>query len=178
MRDAVAKAARAKVHADPDSGLVIGEHVDIVIAAADGAELLARLGAQAIALVAIADRVPRGILEQRIVRRRIVRAVPATDPERQRRLNLVGQLAQPDLDRGQLEIGADRRVAAGDVEPHAHDRHLVPIRGDATDRHDISQVPIRHERGTLGAARDIAQLLESVGLVRAENLDVSHAASS
>src|SRR5207249_6904143 len=50
VRDAEAKPTRAEVHADPDSGLVIGEHVDIVIAAADGAELLARLGAQAIAL--------------------------------------------------------------------------------------------------------------------------------
>src|SRR5205814_2094816 len=39
--------------------------------------------------------------------------------------------------------------------------------------HHVAQVTVRHQRGTLGAARDIAQLLERVGLVRTENLDVT-----
>src|SRR6059036_2874656 len=50
-----------------------GNHyVDVVIAAADRAELLARLGAQAVALVPVRHRIPGRILEERIVGRRVV----------------------------------------------------------------------------------------------------------
>ena len=170
----MAEAPRAEVHADPDMVFLIGEQVDVVIAAADRAELLARLGAQAIALVPVRHRVPSRILEKRIVGRRVVSAVPQTHTERQRRLDLVGQLAQPRLDLRQLQIGADRGVAAGDVESHPYDRDLVAVRRHATDRHDIPQVSVGHERGPLGAARDIAQLVQRVGLMRTKDLSVSH----
>src|SRR5437667_3169121 len=171
VRHAESEAARAEVDADPDLVFLISEHVHVVIARADGAELLARLGTQTVALVPVRHRVPGRILEQRIVGGRIVRAVPQAHAERQRGLNLVGQLTQPPppLDLRQLQIGADRSVAAGDIESHADHGDLVAVRRDAADRHDIAQMPVRHERGALGAARDIAQLLQSVGLVRAED---------
>ena len=35
--DAVAETAGAEVHADPDAILLVGEEVDVVVAAADGA---------------------------------------------------------------------------------------------------------------------------------------------
>src|SRR5881628_1727059 len=53
-------------------------------------------------------------------------------------------------------------------------RGLVGVGGDATAGHEVARVAVGHERGALGAAGDIAQLLERVGLVRSENLNVSH----
>lgn len=38
-RDAMAEAARAKVHADPDVVLLVDEDVDVVVSATDGSEL-------------------------------------------------------------------------------------------------------------------------------------------
>src|SRR5205823_5462551 len=105
---------------------------------------------------------------------RVVRAIPETNTEGERRLNLIGERAQAALNLRQLEIGPDRGVAAGDIESHTHDRHLVSIRGHAANRHDIAHVPIGHQRRALRSARHIAQLLERVRLVRTENLNVSH----
>src|SRR5258705_3735084 len=69
-------------------------------------------------------------------------------------------------------------VCSSDLEPRrarrAHDGDLVAVRGDAADGHDITQVPVRHERGALGAARDVAELLERVGLVGTEDFNVIH----
>src|SRR5204863_6934425 len=114
--DAVAEPARAEMHADPDVVILIGEHVDVVVARANRAELLTGLGTQAVALVPVRHGVPRGILEQRIARRRVAGAILQADAERQRGLNLIGELAQPSLQLRQRHVGADRGVAAGDVE--------------------------------------------------------------
>ncbi len=59
-----------------------------------------------------------------------------------------------------VQVGADGGVAAGDVEADAHDRHLVAIGGDATDRHDVPHVSVGHQRGPLGALRHILQLTD------------------
>src|SRR5204862_5995557 len=64
VRHAVAEAARAEMHADPDTIFLVGKHVDVVIARAHGAELLARLAAQAVALLLVGHGFPRRILEQ------------------------------------------------------------------------------------------------------------------
>jgi hypothetical protein len=59
--DSVAKTAAAEVDTDPDAVLLVGEDVDVVVAAADGAELRVRLVLQRLrgfgvpALVRIAD---------------------------------------------------------------------------------------------------------------------------
>ena len=71
-----------------------------------------------------------------------------------------------------VQIGADRRVAAGDVEADAHDRDLLAIGGDAADRHHVAEVAVGHQRRALGAARDVGQLGQGVRLVLAEDGDV------
>ena len=62
-----------------------------------------------------------------MIHRRIVGAVLPADAERDDVLDLVGERRQPlEQARGaaEREVGPDRRVAAGDVEADAHDRHL------------------------------------------------------
>ena len=158
MRHAVSKAARTEVHADPDAVCFVGEYIDVVVARADGAELLARLGPQPVALVAVGDRLPRRILKQWITLWRIPRAVLQTHTKRERALNFVGQLAHAALDLRQHQIGADRGVAAGDVEAHADDGDLVAICRDAADRHDVAEVAVGHEGRPFGAAGHVLEL--------------------
>ena len=68
-----------------------------------------------------------------------------------------------------MQVGADRRVAARDVEADADDRDLIAVRGDAANGHDIADVAVGHERGSLGATGDILQLGDRVRLVLAED---------
>src|SRR2546425_3208539 len=72
VRHAEPEAARAEMHADPDAVGLVGEHVHVVVAAADRAELAPRLGAQPVALGAVRQGFPRRVLEQRVVRGRVV----------------------------------------------------------------------------------------------------------
>ena len=71
-----------------------------------------------------------------------------------------------------VQVGADRGVAAGDVEADADDRDLVPVGGDAADRHDVAEVAVGHQRRALGAAGDVLELRERVRLVLAEDGDL------
>src|SRR5947208_2775120 len=63
-------------------------------------------------------------------------------------------------ERGDAEVRADCRVAAGDVESDTHDRRLVVVGGNTADGHHISGMPIGHERDLLGARRYVAKLRE------------------
>src|SRR5258707_12667065 len=102
-----------------------------MIGTADGAGLFPGLRAQLVALVLARDGIPRRVLEQRIVGGRIVGAILPAHAERQRRLALIGQLAEPALELHASEIGPDRRVAASDVEADTDHRHLVAGPGAA-----------------------------------------------
>src|SRR5690348_6554344 len=77
----VPEPAAAEVHAHPDVAALVGEHVHIVVAASDRAELVPRLGAQPLALVLARQRVPRRMLEQRMIRGRVVGAVVSAHAE-------------------------------------------------------------------------------------------------
>ena len=152
---------------------LVGEHVDVVVAAADRAELRARLARERLARVLAGTASHAGALEQRMVDRRVVGAVLAADAERHDRpgsrrrspVELVGEVGRP----VQGEVGADRGVAAGDVEPDADDRHLFLVGGDAADRHHVADVAVGHQRRALGAAGDVLELRERVRLVLAED---------
>ena len=67
------------------------------------------------------------------------------------------------------EVGVNRCVATGDVEPDADDGHLVVIGGDTADRHHVPDVSVRHERGVSGARADVLELRERGGVVRAKD---------
>src|SRR5207245_9643126 len=111
-RDGMAEPAAAEVHADPHVPVLVGEHVHVVIAAPDGTELVSRLGAKAIALVASRDGIPGGMLEQGIVSGRVVGAVGAAYAERDGALNLVRQALE--LGSGEVigpAVGTDSGVA-------------------------------------------------------------------
>src|SRR5207244_6526114 len=87
----VSAPSAAEVHAHPDRPGLVGEHVHVVIAAPDGAELISRLSAEAVPLVTARNGVPRRVLEQRMVGGRVVGAVGAADAERDSTLDLVRQ---------------------------------------------------------------------------------------
>jgi hypothetical protein len=114
-----------------------------------------------------------------MIRRGVVGPVAPAHAERDGALNLVrqeveigpGVLVQP-------PIGANRRVAARDVEPDAHHAHLIAIGGDAADRHHVPEMAVRHERHPLRAARHVAQLLEGLLVVGTENHRLTHASPS
>jgi len=173
--DGVAEAARPEVHADPDRVALVDEHVHVVVAGADGAQLLPRLAAQRPPMLG-GHRVPRRILEERVVGRGVVRAVLPADAEADLGLDLVRDGVQPAAalllaatQVVQHEVGADRRVAARDVEADAHHRHLIAVRGHAADRHHVAQMPIRHQRRPLRATRNVAQLRQRLLVVLAED---------
>src|SRR4051812_7979795 len=107
--------------------------------------------------------VPRRVLEKHIINRRIIRAILTTYPKAQCRLNLVREPIEISV--GSLfsnsqiverEVCTDRGVAACDIEADADNGYLLAIRGDSTDRHDVSDVPIAHQRGAFGARGHIA----------------------
>src|SRR5439155_26301269 len=137
-----------------------------------------RLGAEPIALVTVRHRLPRRVLEQRVIGGRVVGPVLPPYAERDRLLDSVGQLAQVRRDVRAGQVGTDRRVAARDVEPHPHHRHVIAVRGDAPDGHYVPEVAVRHQGGAVGAARHVVQLLERLGLVRSKDLRLGHAGHS
>ena len=93
-----------------------------------------------------------------MIDRRVVGAILPPDAEAHGAGDLVGEpverrAAPPRraAERVEREVGADRGVAAGDVEADADDGHLVAVRRDAADRHDVADVAVGHERRSLGA---------------------------
>ncbi len=102
--------------------------------------------------------VPRGVREQRMIHRRVVRAILPPDAETDRGGNVVGNSAQRAAnfvggiaELREREVGANRRVAARDVEPDADDGHLLVVRSHSANGHDVPDVPVRHERRGRGA---------------------------
>ena len=168
--------ARSEVDADPDGARFVHEDVDVVVAAADRAELLARLGLKRLAMLR-RDGAPRRIVEEWMIHRRVVRLVLSADAEAHGVGDRVGDLAEQLLhlvgisaERFEGEVGADRRVSAGDVEPDAHDRDLVVVRRDAADRHDVAHVAVGHESGVDRVLTHMLELDDGLFVVLAEDL--------
>src|SRR4029450_2711087 len=112
-----------------------------------------------------------------MVDRRIVGLILPADAEAHGRSDLVGESAERTLDLElavaevwEDEIGADRSVAARDVEPDADDGHLFTVRRASADRHHVAHVPIRHERCVGGARSDVLELCEGRRIVRSKDL--------
>jgi hypothetical protein len=172
----VSKAAAAEVHADPQRARLVGENVDIVIATPDGPELRARLVDERLALVRRRG-VPRFIVEELVIDRRIIGAILPPDTEADRVGDLIGDGRERATLRGvgstevgEREIGANRGVAAGNVEADADHGHLVAVCSDAPDRHDVAHVAVRHERDTLGGLRHFLELDDRLFVVLSEDL--------
>ena len=169
------EAAAPEVDADPDPVLLVCEQVHVVVAAPHGPELGAGLLEKIVAF-ADGDGIPGGIVEQRVIHRRIVGLVYAAEAEADHVVDLVGDRAQtgpalatfgPEVRPAQVR--PDGGVAARDVEAHPYDRHLIPVRCHASYRHDVSEVAVRHQRGVLSTRRYLVQLREGVLLMLAED---------
>src|SRR5437764_5502447 len=106
----VTKPARSKMHADPDSVLLVREKIDIMISAADRPELLRRDRFQ------IADwfELPRRIVEQLVLDASFTFA---PDPERDVAHDVVHDLVDLRRDIRATGVGQDGDVAARNVEP-------------------------------------------------------------
>ena len=105
-----------------------------------------------------------------MIDRRVVGAVLSPHAEADRVGDLVGDSIETCMHRVEREVGADRRVAAGDVEPHAHDRHLIVVRGDTADRHDVAHVTISHERRIDRVLAHMLELADGLLVVLSEDL--------
>ena len=109
--------------------------------------------------------------------RRIAGTVLPADAERDLILNRVGDRVEAVEQVGRTcpcEIGPDRRIAAGDVEPDADDGDLLAIGGNAANRHDVTEVTVGHQRGPLGAARDVLELRQGLWLMLSKDSELAH----
>src|SRR5262249_5672286 len=107
-RSLVAEPARAEVHANPDPVLLVGEKIDVVIAGADSAELLASHFFQR----RYGTGLPRIALEQRMVDAFVV---AAADPEADRAPDVVHDALNVFAQPFARHVNTDGLVAAGDV---------------------------------------------------------------
>src|SRR5688500_13190726 len=122
--------------------------------------------------------IPHRRLEQCIIDRCIIGAVLPADAKADLLLNVIGKLYERVVNLlvvlaeiAQLQVRADRCVTARDVEAHADYRHLVTVRGYATNRHDVADVTVSHQRGFFSTARDVVDLIQRREVMLTENLD-------
>src|SRR6516165_9106568 len=122
------QAARAKMYADPNVAFFVAHQIDVMIAAADCAEL--RLSF--LLVVGSLTSLPQVRREQRVIDPLFVHAAEAGNDGPDRILDL-------------LEFGVelDRHIAARDVEADAGRADLIAIGVDAAHRLRIAKVPVR-----------------------------------
>lgn len=166
----MAQAATSEVHPDPDDPTLVGEHIDIVVAASDRAELTSSLGLERVSFVLAGNSVPGSVLEEGMVVRGIRSTTGAADAKADLALDLVRNAAQlSSTEAGEGPIGTDGSVAAGNVESDTHDAGMVTVGRHTSDRHDISLVAIGHEGDTLSPLGDNLELGECLGIMLAED---------
>ena len=112
-----------------------------------------------------------------MIGRRVVRAVLAADAEAHGVGDRIGDPGERRADfrrraakRVEREVGANRGVAAGDVEADADDGHLVAVGRDATDRHDVAHVAVGHEGCVHCLFANVLELDERLFFVLSEDL--------
>src|SRR5262249_32271855 len=149
--DRMAEAARAEMDADPDGACFVSEDVDVVVAAPDRAELLARLGDECLSMLR-RHCAPCGVCEQWMIYRRVVRVLLATRAEAQGGGDRGGDLLEhrmrllrPATEPAEGEMGSNRGIPARDAEPDAADGPLVGVRRAPADRHDVAHMAVGHE---------------------------------
>ena len=111
---------------------------------------------------------PRRVFEQRMVHRRVVGAVLPPDAEADESSAISSAsaaerartFAPVAAELREREVGADRGVAAGDVEADTDHGDLVAVRGHAADRHDVAEMTVGHQRRTHGPRRHVLQLTD------------------
>src|SRR5438045_2113555 len=165
-RGLVAEAARAEVDADPEEAVLVNEQVDVVVAAADRAELVAR------ELRQLALRRELSVLDH--VENRVVDApaARASDAERDLARDLVHHNRHVDV--GGPQRRACRLVAAPDVEPDSARGDVMLIRGGAADRHRVTDVVVRAQHAVVRFDEAALELLERARLGLSEDLDLRH----
>jgi len=171
--DAVAEATRAEVDANPDAILLVDEEVDVVVAAADGAELRVGLVLQGLggfggpAFVGVDDK----------GRVRVVLGVAPADAEGERVPDVVHDAVDVLANLGGGDVETHGLVAAGDVEADGGGRDAGLGRDDAADRDAVAEMSVGHEGEVVGGAGADARLFEGVGFVVAPDgdfVDVLH----
>src|SRR4051794_22512289 len=138
-RRLVAEAARAEVDADPDVSIVAVEEVDVVVPRADGPELFRRelvepaLGRERRCL----DRVQHAGLHGH--------GVLEADAEADLVHDGVHEAGQGRLHVGGEQVGADRLVAAADIEADSRRADVIGVGERAADGLRVADVAIRAE---------------------------------
>jgi hypothetical protein len=168
VRGLVAEAAASEMDGDPDPSRLVLEDVDVVVAAADRAELLPReVEQRALA----ADRRRVNPVEHRVSANRP--PVLLTDAEADAPLDLIAdplQLVVPEV--GRIEVRANGQVAARDVVADSRRGHVILVADDPADRHRVAEMAVGTENGR-GVRLDGGaplELRDRAGIVDAENL--------
>src|SRR5215831_15973856 len=160
----VAQSTRPKMHANPDPVLLVREKIDIMISAANGAELFGRHRFQ------IADRfdLPRRIFEQFVFDTRFAFA---SDPERNVSYYVVHDFVDLGREFFAFRVGQNCQIAAGDVEPDAAQRDFIFVSDNAANRLRVTLMAIGAKHAALTAGRDTGfDLLDRRSVVLPENL--------
>ncbi len=169
-RGLVAEAARAEMHADPDQPVLVGEQIDIVVARADGAELVARHLLEPARDLAL--------LPQRIVEHRVLDLfrIGAADAEADAAGDLRHQFADAIGDRRLPDIELHRHVAARDVEADAAHRDVLLVGDDAADRLGIAEMAVgaQHAADRAAVLHAARHLRLGAVVVVAKDLDLGH----
>ena len=144
-RGLVTEAAAAEVDADPDAVILVDEQVDVVVARADGTELLARH------LLERRDglQLPGVVVEQFVVD---VFLVAAADAEGERLEDVVHDRGDLGAHLVGVRVETHGLVTAGDVIADARGRDVLAVGDYAADRHRVPEVVVRHERHAIRSA--------------------------
>src|SRR5258708_17703267 len=142
----MAQAAAAEVHADPNEAVIIPHQVDVVISAADRAEL--RTG-----LLPIGFHVGRlpgfGIVEKLMPDTLVI---GPSDAERNGPSHVPDDGADFVGDRREGRIDPHRHVATADVEADAGNADLLLVRHNAADWLGLAEAAIRADHAGDGVA--------------------------
>src|SRR3954452_2818522 len=154
VRGLVAEAARAEVDAHPEPAVLVGQEVDVVVAAADGAELVGR---EVVELALRGEGGGADLVEHGVVG---ALAFVAPDAERDAARDLVHDARDVDVVHAQVRHRA--ADATGDVVADAGRRDVLRVRDHPTDRLAVPDMAIGQDRGAHGIARLCAarQLLD------------------
>jgi len=145
----VAETARSEVDADPDAVRFVDKDINVVVAAADRAELLLRH------VLEVRERLlaPERVIEQLVLDARLVVAAHA---ERNRADDFVHDLPDLGTNRRAGRVGANGKVAARDIESDPRNGNKIAIGDDTANRLRIPLVPIGTEHGTRPTHRHAA----------------------
>jgi len=153
----MAEASAAEVNADPNPALFVAKEVDIMVAAADRAELF---------LGQLAQRAQKGqILPSRVVKELVIArfaVVALSHPKHHRLGDLVHNLFDLGLNIVGAQIGANGFVAARDVVTNPARADGIAVGDHTADRHRVAFVPVGHQgcaryNFVLGAALDLIE---------------------